>query len=497
MKTSKVLAVVVLFLAEACATGLADTVSFFPQKDNTLYEDIAGQTSNGQGIYLYAGRTNAPNLRRGLIAFDLSSIPTNATITAATLSMFLNLPQPRNATPVDISLSKALLDWGEGASDAGDPGGFGIQAEPNDATWLHTFFDTSFWTTPGGDFSPTVSATTAVMDNDMTYTWSGSGLLADVQSWVSNPASNFGWVILGNEIDRGRAQRFQSRENTNNPPQLTVTYVAPSPSPTPTPGALRNISTRLRVLSGDNVLIGGMIATGISGKRVILRAIGPSLTPLGVPGALADPTLDLFQGSTLLMSNDDWRNSSQQAEIESSGFPPSNDAESAIIWTLQPGQGYTAIVRGSNGTTGVGVVEAYDLDVSAPSKLGNISTRGFVDVGDNVMIAGLIVGPGNGASIRVLARALGPTLADLGVPGALANPTLDLVNSSGTVIRSNNNWKDDAQQRALIEAAGLAPGHDEEAALVETVPPGAYTVIVRGTGNTPTGVGLVEVYHIP
>ena len=264
----------------------------------------------------------------------------------------------------------------------------------------------------------------------------------------------------------------------------------------PRPGTLGNISTRLRVLSGDNVLIGGLIATGTGSPRVILRAIGPSLTSLGVPGALEDPTLDLFQGSTLLMSNDDWQNSSQQAEIAASGFAPGNAAEAAIIWTLTPGQGYTAIVRGKNGTTGVGVVEAYDLDHLPTAKLGNISTRGFVDVDDNVMIAGVIVGPPIGANAKILARALGPTLSDLGVPGAVADPTLDLVNSSGTVVRSNNNWQDDSQQRALIEAAGLGPGHFEEAALVETVAPGAYTAIVRGLNRT-TGVGLVEVYHIP
>jgi hypothetical protein len=290
---------------------------------------------------------------------------------------------------------------------------------------------------------------------------------------------------------------------TPTPPIATPTptpIASPTPTatstPTATPGTLANISTRLRVLGGDNVLIGGMIATGTADKRVILRAIGPSLTGLGVPGALPDPTLELFQGSTLLMSNDDWQNSGQQAEIAASGFAPGDAAESAIIWDLIPGQGYTAIVRGKNGTTGVGVVEAYDLDHAPASKLGNISTRGFVDVDNNVMIAGLILGPGNGTSARILARALGPTLSDLGVPGALADPTIDLVNSSGTVVRSNNNWKDDPFQRAEIEAAGLAPSHDEEAALVETVAPGAYTAIVRGSNRT-TGVGLVEVYHIP
>jgi hypothetical protein len=144
----------------------------------------------------------------------------------------------------------------------------------------------------------------------------------------------------------------------------------------------------------------------------------------------------------------------------------------------------------------VGIVEAYDLDQAAASKLGNISTRGFVDVDDNVMIAGVIAGPGNGTSLKILVRALGPTLSDFGVSGALVNPTLDLVNSSGTVIRSNDNWKDDPQQRAAIEAAGLALSHDVEAALVETVAPGAYTAIVRGS-NRGTGVGLVEAYNIP
>lgn len=278
-------------------------------------------------------------------------------------------------------------------------------------------------------------------------------------------------------------------------PTATATPTpSPTPTPTPTPGILGNISTRLRVLTGDNALIGGMIATGTAPKKVLIRAIGPSLTPFGVPGALPNPTLDLFQGSTLLFSNDDWNNSPQQAEIASTGLAPTDNLESAIIWTLAPGQNYTAVVRGVNNTTGVGVVEAFDLDQAAASKLGNISTRGFVDVDDNVMIAGLIVSPINGTNTKVLVRALGPTLGDFGVPGFLANPTLELVNSSGTVIRSNDDWR--SNQQAEIVAANLAPGHDEEAALVQTVPPGAYTAVVRGSNRT-TGVGLVEAYNIP
>lgn len=238
-----------------------------------------------------------------------------------------------------------------------------------------------------------------------------------------------------------------------------------------------------------------MIANGTESKTVIIRAIGPSLNQFGVLDTLQDPTLDLYQGNTLLFSNDDWRSSTQQTEIENSGFAPANDNESAIIWILTPGQQYTAVMRGKNGQTGIGIVEAYDLNPAGASKLANISTRGFVELDDNVMIAGLIVMPGaEGNLTNILVRALGPTLTDFGVPNALTNPTLDLVDSSGTIIRSNDNWKDN--QRVEIEATGLAPNHDAEAALVEAVAPGSYTAIVRGAGRT-TGVGLVEVYHIP
>jgi hypothetical protein len=155
------------------------------------------------------------------------------------------------------------------------------------------------------------------------------------------------------------------------------------------------------VLSGDNALIGGMVVTGTANKKVLVRAIGPTLTDFGVPGALQNPTVDLYQGSTLLATNDDWRLSPQQAEIQNSGLAPNKDAESAIIATLTPNQNYTAIVRGKDGSTGVGIVEVFDLDQDAASKLGNISTRGFVDVGDNVMIAGLIAGSSNGGSLKI------------------------------------------------------------------------------------------------
>ena len=261
------------------------------------------------------------------------------------------------------------------------------------------------------------------------------------------------------------------------------------------PALLANISTRLRMQNSGDVLIGGMIAQGSASKKVIIRAIGPTLTDFGLPGALPDPTIELFQGNVSVATNDDWRNSPQQAEIQNSGLAPGKDAESAIIATLTPNQNYSAVVRGKNGQFGLAVVEAFDLDQAAASKLANISTRGFVGVDDNAMIAGVIVGPAGGGSINVLVRALGPTLSGFGVGGALTNPMVDLVNASGTVIRSNDNWKSDPGQMALIQAANLAPQYDAEAALVQTVAPGAYTAVVRGVGRT-TGVALVEAYNI-
>jgi hypothetical protein len=327
--------------------------------------------------------------------------------------------------------------------------------------------------------------------------WTGSGgvlslrlpPLYDVIEWQSPIyGPGFGRFVAV-DYGNGPAHVFSAAQHA------VAGFTYGSSLPAPTPSSLGNISTRVQVRAGDNALIGGMIATGTANKKVIIRAIGPTLNDFGVPGALQNPTLELYQGSTLLASNDDWMLSPQQTEIQNSGFAPAKNAESAIIATLMPNQGYTAVVRGKDGTIGVGVMEAFDLNQAAASKLGNISTRGFVDVDDNVMIAGLIVSPSNATSTKILVRALGPTLGDFGVPGFLGDPTLELVNSSGTAIRSNNGWKDDAQQRALIEAANLAPSHDEEAALVETVPPGAYTAIVRGSNRT-TGVGLVEVYNI-
>lgn len=256
-----------------------------------------------------------------------------------------------------------------------------------------------------------------------------------------------------------------------------------------TTATLANISTRLQVETGDNVLIGGFIVTGTQDKKVIVRGIGPSL-PLA--GRLDNPTLQLYHGDTLLDSNDNWIDSANKQAIIDSGIPPTNDLESAIIATLPANNAqYTAQVRGAGGTTGIGIVEAYDLDRTVDSKLGNISTRGLVQGGDNVLIAGTIaLGVG---SQKVIVRAIGPSL---GFPGTLADPTLELRDQDGALLESNDNWKDSPNKQAIIDST-IPPTNDLESAIVRTLPGGGaqYTAIVRSS-NGATGVALVEIYAL-
>lgn len=261
----------------------------------------------------------------------------------------------------------------------------------------------------------------------------------------------------------------------------------------PASPALVNLASRLRVQTGDNVLIGGFILIGSAPKKVILRAIGPSLAVNNEPlqGRLTDPTLTLFDGAGPLDTNDDWMNSPQRQQIIDSTVPPTDPKESAIVATLHPGN-YTAIMSGVGGLTGIGVVELYDLDQPAPANLINISTRGFVQTDDNVMIGGFIVGGSQNRT--VLMRTLGPSLTAVGVPNALQDPQLELRDASGTLLASNDSWRSD--QETQIAATGIAPGDNREAAILATaLSPGNYTAIVRGSGNT-TGGALVEIYQL-
>jgi hypothetical protein len=285
-------------------------------------------------------------------------------------------------------------------------------------------------------------------------------------------------------------------------PTPTPTPTPPMPTPTPSPGfggqgnaataQAVNLSTRLFVQPGDNVAIAGFIVQGNVPKKVIVRGIGPSLVKFGITGFLADPVLELHGASGILLArNDNWKDS-QPGEIRNSGIEPLDDLESAIVATLTPGN-YTAILSGKNGTSGVGLVEVYDLDQAATSYLANVSTRGFVQTGGNVMIAGVILGNSSAAG-NIVVRGIGPSLSSFGITNVLADPTLELRNGDGFLVMSDDNWKDNASQSAAITASGLAPTNDLEAAIAISLSPGVYTAILAGHQNS-TGVGLVEIYN--
>jgi hypothetical protein len=263
---------------------------------------------------------------------------------------------------------------------------------------------------------------------------------------------------------------------------------SPTPSATPTPGPAAqalNLSTRMFVQTGDNVGIGGFIITGSVPKQVVVRAVGAS----SVPGALADPVLELHgpPGFTTIINDN----------CDDGQIPPPppfcqpGSLDAAIEATLDPGA-YTAIVRGNNNTTGIALVEVYDVNQGVDSKLANLSTRAFVNTADNIVIAGFILG-GNSGQDRIVVRGIGPSLTALGVPNALANPTLELRDENGALLISNNDWQDDPAQAAELIAAGLAPTHPLESGLAVLLAPGPYTALLAGLNNG-TGVGLVEVY---
>jgi hypothetical protein len=261
--------------------------------------------------------------------------------------------------------------------------------------------------------------------------------------------------------------------------------------PTVGPQAL-NLSTRGLVSGGDNVLIGGFIITGNNPKSVVLRALGPSLSSFGVSDVLTDPILSVYNSShNLVASNDNWQSDPNHFIVEANGLAPANLLESATVQTLAPGA-YTVIVAGHDTTAGIGLVELYDLSPLSDSTLENISTRGSVDTGDNVLISGFIVG--DVGSATVIVRALGPSLASHGVSGALSDPILKIFDSTGAAIATNDNWQDNVNA-IDIQKNGLAPPNPSESALVLHLPAGAYTAIVSGA-NGATGIGLAEVYTL-
>jgi hypothetical protein len=259
------------------------------------------------------------------------------------------------------------------------------------------------------------------------------------------------------------------------------------------PGRLIQLSTRMQVGTGDNVLIGGFIMRGPSAKRLLIRGIGPST---GLSGALADPVLELHDGTgATIASNNNWSDAANKQEIIDAGLAPVSPNESAILATLPSDPSsisYTAIVRGANNATGIGLVEVYDLDSGPGSTLLNIATRGQVNIDPNALIGGFFLG--GTESKRVLVRAIGPSLAPFGIPNALADPILELRDGNGTLLDSNDDWGLSPNQ-AEIQASGLAPTNSKESAVLRVLSSAPYTAIVRGVNNT-SGVGSVEVYQL-
>ncbi|HEY2711309.1 MAG TPA: CocE/NonD family hydrolase [Chthoniobacterales bacterium] len=263
----------------------------------------------------------------------------------------------------------------------------------------------------------------------------------------------------------------------------------PSPSPQSSPTQmLVNVSTRTRVESGTSVMIGGFIITGETPKQVVLRALGPSLAASGLTSVLADPVLELYDSTGKLVAQND-NSSSLPANTIPVDLKPSDGLESCIVATLSPGA-YTAVISGATGTSGIGLFELYDLD-PASARIGNISTRGEVGTTSDVMIGGFIIG--GDLPTKVIARALGPSLVQSGVSNALPDPVLELYNSEGSLVFSNDDWR--TAQETQINATGIPPTNDREAAIVATLSPGGYTALVHDA-NGASGIALVEVYNL-
>jgi len=435
------------------------TFTDFPTSNADLADDFvvpAGQTWNVQSIDADGVYFNGSG---PAIDWNVFFYADNAGFPGAQVYSTTHQPVQQNGSTFTVNLpTPAVLTAGTYWVEIQANMTYGTQGEWGWSNRTVTSYNPAVWRNPGG------------------------GLGAGCLSW-----SRRGAIC---SIDPSEPDQIYRLNGTTNRPQLG------------------NISTRAFVQTGDNVMIGGFIVQGTTPKRVIIRAIGPELSQYGVPNPMADPTLELHDGTgALIASNDNWQTTiiggiitqDQVQDITNSGHAPSDAAESAIVADLPAGN-YTAIVRGVSSTTGVALVEVYDLSSGTDSILGNISTRSFVQTGDNVMIGGFIV-QGTQPK-RVIIRAIGPELSQYGVPNPMADPTLELHDGTGALIGRNDNWQTTIiggiitqDQVQDIINSGHAPGDPSESAIIANLPAGNYTAIVHGVNNT-TGVALVEVYDL-
>jgi hypothetical protein len=245
--------------------------------------------------------------------------------------------------------------------------------------------------------------------------------------------------------------------------------------------------------TGDNAMIAGFIVTGNSNKAIVLRGRGPSLAAFGISDPLVDPMLELHAANgSLITSNDDWKDS-QRSQIEGTIYQPSEDRESVILATLAP-TAYTTILTGKSNTAGVGIVEVFDNNQAVDSQLGQISTRGLVAGGNDVMIAGFILGGGQGPT-HIAIRGIGPSLGQFGIANPLSDPTLELHDGNGATLIANDNWNDDPVSAGQLTAHGLALSNPKESGIFTLLPPGQFTAILAGK-NGGTGIGIVEAYNL-
>ena len=467
-----------------------------------MVTNYSGQATSGSGTFYLQGQTppdtTAPTVPAGLAATPASATQINLSWTASTDgvgvtaykvyrggSLLATLGNVTSYSDTGLTASTAY-SYTVSACDAA--GNCSAQSTAASAT-TSAAPDTTAPTVPAGLAATPASATqinlswTASTDGvgvTAYKVYRGGSLLATLGNVTS-------YSDTGLTASTAYSYTVSACDAAANCSAQSAAASATTTAVTASSSRLINISTRGQVQTGNNVMIGGLIISGSTPKTVLIRAVGPNLANYGVPGVLANPKLDLYSGQTVIASNDDWGSAANATAIQATGLAPVSSLEAAILTTLNPGA-YTAIVSGANGGTGVGIVEAFEVD-NPGAPLINISTRGPVLTGDNVMIGGFIIQ--GTASQTVLIRAVGPNLANYGVTGVLANPKLDLY-SGQTVIASNDDWGS-AANAAAIQATGLAPVSPLEAAILITLNPGAYTAIVSGVGGG-TGVGIVEVF---